>query len=296
MNIIYKRTRRVDLDQCANLIKLSFNHLRLRTGKSAERFPRGHPFSFEHFLKTDPGFAFCAWHGSKLVGFTQALNRGKQWYLAFLFVHPKYQDQKVGKELLSRVWRDEPGVSHSLATFSYNSQAIGIYGRFGMAPISGIVRLQVPKNDLILLKSSSLHVRSEITRADLGFINDLESRVRGYARPIDWERFFSQEKFHRFVFLKDGKRVGYSVVTDTGLIGPAGAVTSGTLTQVILRTLHEASQMKTKNVYVHAPAENIRLYQTLLKSGFRIREMLLFVSDRRYPDLQRYVPAPLAMF
>ena len=169
MNISYRRTRRQDLDKAANVIKLAFNDLRKRSGMHSERFPRGHSYSFEHFLRTDPKYTYCAWHGSKLVGFTQALNRGKQWHLAFLFIHPKYQDQKIGKELVSRVWRDEPGVTHALSTFSYNNQAIGIYGRFGMAPITGLVRLSVPRKELRLPARPSIEFLTELTRADLAF-------------------------------------------------------------------------------------------------------------------------------
>ncbi len=296
MNIIYKQTRRVDLDQCANVIKLSFNHLRKQSGMHTERFPRGHPYSFEHFLRTDPMYSYCAWHGSKLVGYTQALNRGKQWHLAFLFVNPKYQDQKIGKELVSRVWRVGPGVTHALSTFAYNNQAIGIYGRFGMAPVAGLVRLQVPRKELRLPPKPVLETKTQLSGADLAFIHKLEGRVRGYARPVDWERFFSQKKFHRFIFFKNGKRVGYSVVTDTGLIGPAGGVTSAMLSQVVRGTLHETVGMKAKNIGINFPSENIELYQTLLKCGFRVNEMALFLADHRYADFQKYVPAPLAMF
>jgi GNAT superfamily N-acetyltransferase len=296
MNIVFKRTRRADLDKCANVVKLSFNALRRRSGMATERFPRGHPFSFEHFLKTDPQYSYCAWHGSRVVGFTQAINRGKQWHLAFLFIHPKYQDQKIGKELVSRVWRDEPGVTHALSTFAYNNQAIGIYGRFGMAPIASIVRLQVPQVELRLPPEPNLQVRIEFGRADLKFIDDLEGKIRGYTRSVDWEQFFSHKKYRRFIFLKDGRRVGYSAVGVAGGIGPVGAVSSKILKQVTVATLYEARRMKPKVVGINFPTENIELYQILLKCGFRVQEMALFLSDAHYGDLQRYIPAPLAMF
>lgn len=296
MNISYRRTQRRDLDQAANVVKLAFNTLRKRSGMETEHFPRGHPNSFEYFLKTDSDLTFCAWHGSKVVGYTQALVRGKQWYLAMLFVHPKYQDHKVGKELLSRVWREEPGMTHSLATFTYNTQALGIYSRFGMAPIAGIVRISVPRKKLVLPANLGLDVRPMTGRADSKFVEALETKVRGYSRTIDWKAFFSHKNFRRLIFYKRGKRIGYALMTEAGLIGPVGATDSSALIEVVEAAILEASRSTLKNVVLHCPAENIALYQTALKAGFRIKEMLVFMSDKKYADLQRYIPGPLSMF
>ncbi len=296
MNISYRKTRRQDLDKGASVIKLAFNDLRKRSGLEREHFPRRHPKSFEHFLKTDGERSFCAWHGNKVVGYTQALVRGKQWYLALLFVHPKYQDLKVGKELLSRVWCDEQGMTHSLATFAYNPQALGIYSRFGMAPIAGIVRMSVPRSKLILPDDSGLRVRPMSGRADRGFVNSLETKVRGYARLVDWQELFSQKSFRRLIFLKAGEKAGYAVITEAGLIGPVGAISPKILIEVVKGGMHEASGSRLKSIALQCPAENIELYQAALKAGFRIKEMLVFMSDKKYADFKRYSPGPLAMF
>jgi ribosomal protein S18 acetylase RimI-like enzyme len=189
MAITYRRTRRTDLDACANLIKYTYNDLRKRVGMEPVRFPRGHPNSFEHYLSTDPGCSYIAFQGKRIVGFTQALNRGKHWFLSFLFIHPKYQDKKVGKELLSRVWREEPGVIHSLATFSYNPQAIGIYSRFGMAPIAALARFELPPQKIILPGASKVSTRFMKGDSDQRFINGLELQLRGFVRKQDWAKF-----------------------------------------------------------------------------------------------------------
>jgi GNAT superfamily N-acetyltransferase len=295
MNITYRRTRRADLDACANLIKYTYNDLRKRVGMQRVRFPQGHPNSFEHYLKTDPKYAYCAFHGDKMVGFTQAINRGKHWFLAFLFIHPRYQDKKVGKELLGKVWRDEPGVIHSLATFSYNPQAIGIYSRFGMAPIAGMARFELPPRKLTIPAMAGVSTRFYRGAADQRFIDQLEPSLRGFTRKQDWKQFFGQKKYHQLIFTKGGKRVGYGIISDTGLIGPVGAVSSAMLQEVLKGLLQYAATLSVKNLIVHLPAANIKSYQLLLAAGFRITEIVVFMSDHHYLDLQRYVPATLSM-
>jgi hypothetical protein len=74
-----------------------------------------------------------------------------------------------------------------------------------------------------------------------------------------------------------------------------GAVSSALLQEVLKAILEYAATVKVKNLIIHMPAANIRGYQLVLNAGFRVTEMVAYVSDAHYLDLQRYVPATLSM-
>jgi GNAT superfamily N-acetyltransferase len=297
VTIEYQPTRRRDLLAATRLIAETYNHLRSATGKQpiVRSLRKAHPLGV-HLHKTDQGLSVCAWHGRKLVGYTQALVRGKQWYLAYLFVHPKYQDKKVGKNLLERVWRNAPGMSHGLATFAYNPQAVGIYSRFGMT-IRETLPLMVSKPEQMRRPASTgLTVRSRLTAKDLAWIHALETRIRGYSHSEEWSFWLKQPNWRGSVYRDGGKRVGYCLGTRDGLFGPVGSISNRYLVRILKEHIAGLQLKKKQIARTFCPANNLEAYQTLLKCGFRVRELIVFMSDRRYGDFQRYFPADLAVF
>ena len=130
------------------------------------------PPLIDHLHTTDPDMFYCAWKGDRLVGFAGAYVRGKQWYLAWLFVHPSLQDKGVGRKLLEKVWRDRPGMVHSLCTFAFNMQAVGLYSKFGMSPLADLPWMKAEPLKLKKLKPTGLKIIDiTIKRPDCKIIN-----------------------------------------------------------------------------------------------------------------------------
>jgi GNAT superfamily N-acetyltransferase len=296
MTISYRPCREKDLIPSFKMVRSSMNHLRKNTGKAPLRYRvRRYP-EVTHLYNQDKKRFWCAWDGKNIIGFTAALLRGKQWYLAFLFVHPRYQDKGVGKELLKRVWIDAPGLTHSLSTFAYNVQAVGIYSKFGMAPICAMPVMEIKFDKLKLPVPSGLKASTTITRQDIAWINQLEAKIRGYSRPQEWGFWSKQDEIQICLFKNKGQRVGYSMIHNKwGVIAPAGAVTNDYLTQIVADSIGLVNT-KEKSIRLYCPANNINLYRFLIGMGFRILEMDLFLSDKPYADFQRYLPAQLAIF
>lgn len=295
--IVYQPTRRRDLPAATRLMSESFNHLRKQVKKPPVVRPirKASPLVI-HLHKTDPDLSLGAWHGKKMVGFAQALVRGKQWYLAFLFVLPSYQDKKVGKQLLARVWRDAPAMTHALATFGYNMQAIGIYSKFGMT-IRETLPLMVAKADQLKKPTSSgLTVAARLTSKDLNWIQSLESHIRGYSHPEEWKFWLRQPNWRVYIYKDGHRRIGYCLGTRDGYFGPVGAISNRYLLRVLTEHLSAMQLKKKQSARTFCPTSNLQVYQLLLKCGFRIRELVVFMSDRRYGDFQRYLPADLAVF
>lgn len=278
------------------IMRTSVNHLRRKTGKEPFRWrvSKVPPF-FRHLLSTNPDTFYCAFSGDKMIGFAGAVIRGKQWYLAYLFVHPRYQKKGLGKKLLQKVWRDGRGMSHGLCTFAFNMQAVGLYSKFGMTPLCNLPWMEVAPDKLKKLKSTGLKIYDTVTRADITWINKLENKIRGYPHNTEWKFWKKDNMYKLYIFRYRGKRVGYSVIGDDYQIAPAGAISNDYLLKVVIETLRVVKPKKGGKVKLWCPTINIGLYRFLIDIGFIASEMEIFMVDKPYPDWQRYVPATLAV-
>jgi len=283
------------------LILSSFNDIRRRTGKGPiGRRVRRVPDFFHHLLRTDGETFYCAWRGARLVGFAGAIVRGKQWYLGWLFIHPRYQDRGIGGNLLKKVWREGKGVSHSLTTMTYNMQAVGLYSRFGMVPETLFTVMGTPRDQLKIPRPTGLEVVEQVRASDLAWINAIEKEIRGHPHPSEWRYWHQSDKHRIFVFRRGGARIGYSMIALGTDLTPVGAARQRDLQDVLAETLRIAAvppmkERKPGLLTIFLPEQQKSLYQFLLDSGFRNREMLLFMSDRPYPDFGRYIPASPAV-
>ncbi len=299
--ITYRRCRKKDLIPSVRLVMKSLNHLRKQNGmKPIRRRVREIPPFFAHAFSTDPKRFYCAWRGDEIVGFAGALRRGKQWFLSWLFVHPRLQDKGVGRRLIEKIWDTDRGVIHSVATMTYNPQAVGLYSSFGMVPESLMTAMSAEFEKLNVPVGSGLEVLEPQSQRDLAWIRRLEGEIRGFPRPEEWRYWLANEGVRILLFKRRGRPAGYAVVNRGGEIGPAGGTTHRNLMSVMGDTVlwcdEQPKWFKSKRVGLCCPHQNPELYSYLLSMGFRNVELLLFQSEQPYADHRRYVPASLAIF
>ena len=296
-SIQIRRAREKDILPAMVMVMNTFNHLRKKHSMKPVKFQLNElPPVQKHLYETDGKTAWCAWRGNKIVGFTQALNRRNQWYLAYLFVDPSVQDKGVGRKLLDKVWRDGMNVTHALCTFSYNMQAVGIYSQFGMAPLMTLAWLGGKPNKIKMPRPTGLSVSDKLTIEDIRWINRLEAKIRGYARPEEWEFWTTHEHFAPYILRDKGKRVAYGLIYKKMGIGPVGAINNKNTVKATAELIRRADPPKKEDMSVWAPTQNLALYQFLIKSGFRLGEVTVFMADKPYADFQRYLPTHLAIF
>lgn len=292
-----RRARKQDLLPAFKMIMHTLNHLRKRNGLSAVPTNwRELPPVPKHLYDTDAETAWCAWRGDRVVGYGHALNRGKQWYLAFLFVHPSVQDKGIGRKLLEKVWRDGKSVSHALCTFSYNPQAVGIYSQFGLSPTDNFPLLSCEMPRLRPPERPGLEYSTKLTAADRAWVNRLEEKIRGYRRPQEWKLWTSDPNFVSYLFRHKGQRVGYGVIYKHSSVGPIGAVSQAYQLKIVAELLNLAPVQEDQILKFWTPSSNIPLYQMLIKAGFRCEEIAVFMTDKAYADFERYIPTHLAIF
>ncbi len=299
--ITYRRCRPKDLIPALRLIMKSMNDLRRTTGKAPiRRRLRQVPTMFKHIYATDPRLFYCAWRGDEIVGFAGALLRGQQWFLAWLFVHPRHQDRGIGRRLMEKIWIDRPGVVHSVATMTYNQQAVGLYSSFGMVPEALMTMMTVEFDHLYAPTPSGLEIISRPNGQEMAWIRRFEGEIRGYPRPEEWRYWESNDLFTTLLMRRRGRPVGYCLVHHMGEIGPAGGTTHGNLLAVVADAVHwcheQQDRFKAPRIQLCCPHQSDDLYRHLLSMGFRNVEMLLYMSERPYADHRRYLPATLAIF
>ena len=244
-----RRTKFTDLLDAFKLVIGTANHLRKRSGMDSLHFRIDGPYPLMvHLLKTDPEGSFVAVNNQNvIIGFTMSQMRDGEWYLAYLFVNPAYQSTGIGQKLLAKAMKygTDCGCSRrALATFSYNPNAVALYSKYGMSPQRPIVAMikSDQSSNMRSLKPSSKRLSAEVIK-DHRYVNRLTSfdhRARGIARPE--EHFFWSGQISRdvLVFHEGTRLAGYSVVSQTGSIGPIAAARAEYLQTIMIMSLEHS--------------------------------------------------------
>jgi GNAT superfamily N-acetyltransferase len=295
--ISYRKCRVKDIIPASRMIKRAVYALRRKSGKEIKpwRIARRPSPLMVDILKRNPGTMYCAWKNNRIIGFAGAYVNGRQWYLCWLFVDPKIQDKGIGRKLLEKVWRDRKGMTHSLCTFAFNPQAVGLYSRFGMVPLCDLPWLKADPDKLAKLPETDLVPVDKPNRSDIRWLHSLEQEIRGYSHPQHWRIWLKSKPFKFYLFKKGRRRVGYCMITNDMLIAPVGVVSQDYMIDVITEAIRLTQPKKNAKIMFWCPTLNIPLYRYLIRLGFRVDEFEIFMSDAPYPDWQRYVPASLAI-
>ncbi|UCE65473.1 MAG: GNAT family N-acetyltransferase [Candidatus Zixiibacteriota bacterium] len=297
--ITYRHLKRDELLESTRLFQRSFNHLRRKNNRPThdEKITEVSPF-FHHIYDTDNKGFYAAFEGDKMIGFGFPLMRGKQWYLADLFIAPGSQARGVGRELLKRCMRYGKGKadSYSLCTFSYNEVSLALYSSFGIMPLYPIFVMYRKIDKNFRVRPTGLKVVEDKSNKSILRINRLEKKIRGYSRIIDL-RFYARSPHIKILnFYANSRWVGYSAVIRNSHIMPAGSPYPKYLPDILSESVRECIRSKGKEIEINIGANNRALFERLKSHGFKIFEMDVFLSTKPYSDLSRYAPASLAMY
>ena len=304
--ITIRRTRESDLFESLKMILTTLDHLRKKSGMKPFKFRVTGPDPLMvHISKTDPEASYVAQNAKgEIVGFGQALIRGDEWYLGWLFVNPAYQSTGVGKKLLKLTMdygrRNGEIKRWALTTFAYNPQALAIYSKAGMTPQMPILEFE---RDLTTGRSPALlkpthRLTMEIVTSDkaVARLTKLDVKVRGIARPEE-HFFWNADDNHRVAMFYDaGKFVGYSVLGATSRVGPVAATKPEYLASMVALSVNHGVEIGQKRQVVFANGENVAVVRMLLDAGFHIGEAALVMASERFSDATRYLPGHLAHY
>jgi GNAT superfamily N-acetyltransferase len=299
--ITYRHPTQEELLPACRLMASSYIDLQARSGRKMPERPKIKkiPSAIVHMYKTDFRGCWVAFSGRRMIGYGQALMRGKQWYLANLFVATHVQNRGVGRELLKRCVNYSKGKADSFAlcTFPYNEAAMGLYIAFGMMPLSNFLEMTKNINKKPRIRSTGLRIENGNSHKSILRINKLEKKIRGYSRLIDLKFFAGEPEIRNILDFYDGSRwIGYSFIHQNTLIGPAGAIAPKYLPSIVAESYRQCVVNGSKKMVITIGAANSQLYGRLKSLGFVIEFMPAFLSTKQYGDFLRYIPAHLAIF
>jgi ribosomal protein S18 acetylase RimI-like enzyme len=300
-----RRTRESDLIDALMLVHNTTYHLRRKRGMSVQKSkrPAQPPPILVHLLKSDPEGSFVA-HDKKgkLIGFTMALIREDEWYLAFLFVDPTLQSRGLGQKLLRKAMdygKKNNCKRWALCTFSINPQAVAVYSKMGMPPQRPILAMERSRKD----KESFKKLRPTITLTVKEATNDriinrlvaLDRRARHVARPEEHFFWLGSKEYDVLLFHDDKKLVGYAVVNSRGMIAPVVAAKPQYLTSMLAYAIEWGVNKGHKFQIAFIQGSQTEAIQMLLAAGFTIDEVTLLMASEQVTDPRLYIPATLCL-
>jgi hypothetical protein len=297
--ITFRHPERGELLKAQKLINSSFNDLLLKSGRRPHDLSvTGVPPLTGHLYDTDPKGCWAAYSGNRMIGFGLALVRGRQWYLAYLFIDPRHQAGGVGRQILRRCinYGKPKADSFALCTIPFNETALGLYASFGMMPTCPILEMRLPAERIKRIRPTGLTMVEDNSNKSILTINRLERRIRGYSRLVDLSFFASAREYTIYQFFNGSKWAGYSVLYKNSLIGPAGTMNPKYLPDILTESVRRCENLRVDLIRTFTPGGNLSVYRRLRSHGFTIDNMTVFLSTKPYGDFSRYNPAQLAIF
>jgi ribosomal protein S18 acetylase RimI-like enzyme len=304
--ITIRRTRQADLIDAIALVMNTVNHLRRKRGMSTIRVKKlkQPPPLFVHILKTDPEGSFVAVNKTgRLVGFSMALIREDEWFLAFLFVDPTLQSKGLGQKLLDKAMRygKKNGCKRwALVTFAYNPQAIALYTKMGMPPQRPLLTMERKRAEGKSFKKLRAPIKLAVKKiTDEKYINRLtalDRRARQLARPEEHFFWLADENYSTLLFYDGKKLAGYAVVSSRGMVAPVVASEPKYLVSLLAHAVEWGVTQGHKHQIMFVQGEQLEVIRMLMAAGFHIDEATLLMSSEQVSDPKLYIPAHLAHF
>jgi GNAT superfamily N-acetyltransferase len=235
----------------------------------------------------DHGRSLVSIAAGEVVGFAAALDTGRGWHLADLFVRLDRLGQGIGRPLLDAVLA---GAADRTTFASDDPRALPLYVRAGMTPRWPSLYVE---GAVASLPASVGTLRTEPASPER--IADLEHAWTGQDRRIDHEFLASQLDADSFVVLDDGEVVGAghararqaSVLRalDRFLVHPDADPVS-----VTMAAIRRAGRSGGTLICVQGPSPVLR---PLLDLGFRIPDRDTYMAtDPDLFDPARLIPNP----
>jgi GNAT superfamily N-acetyltransferase len=329
--VTYRPAAEADLDDCTRIWRLGIEDYQARLNQPAMPDDLA-PLSrlLAHLLTTDLDRFWVAsapdddGRGTeRVVGFASASLRDGLWFLAMLFVHPRFQADGIGQALLDRAQagRDvDPGgpaiprpddpLDSGIHTWGMCTDAVqpisnGLYARRGMVPRIPIWRLfgevrrwsgvpQLP-DGLTAVPFEAVErdgpdgprrLAAILDEIDLGLLASTHQVDHAYLRRDGRVGFLARER--------SGRVVGYAYGSGVGRLGPVAALDPSLQPALIGMAIREAPALGAVALWV--PGTAAEAMRGLLEAGLRIDGFpgMICWSRADHP-FDRYLPISLAI-
>ena len=248
----------------------------------------------------EAGDMFVAERGGVVVGFATSFARDGVRFLSNLFVRPEEQSSGIGGQLLAAAM-PQNGLANCTMS-SKDPRAIALYIRHGMLPRWPHVLLEADASGIELPDRSDVAM-PEADPADPELCQ-WDAAIAGRARPQDLEHLASDLDGRAYWFERHGRRIGYGFIQgrspfalrqpDQVVIGPVGVRDRADSAACVLGAVRLAAE-RLRPLAVAVPGPHPALAE-LLRAGFRVGYVELFMADSDVVDPARYVASGSEVF
>ncbi len=251
-----------------------------------------------HARATDPDRFLVAEREGRLVAFGSAALRDRVWFLSMLFVRPAEQGAGLGREILTRLLPDDPGITLATATDSLQPISNGLYATFGIVPRTPLIGLiGLPDRPAALgdLPTGIAATSFEAFAAEEGedrltsAVDDLDRDAAGLTHQQDHRWIRIEGRIGYLYRDRSGTPVAYGYAASSGRLGPIAVRDSGLFGPLLGHLMRAIPAVGAYAIWVPGHASDAIV--PLLRAGFRIDGFpLLLCWDRPFGDSSRYVP------
>src|SRR5215469_14190084 len=214
----------------------------------------------QHLLRHDGERSFVAEHEGRVVGFSAALVRGDLWFFSWLFIHPEFQGQGIGRRLFD-LSRDGPYARQVTITDAIQPVSTGMYAQQGLVPATPILNFG---GQPTLIPPPGIEAATP--RADA--IAAVDSVAYRCDRAIDHE--FWREHARLTLWVRDGAPVAYSYARPDGFVGPVAGLDPAAAAGALRA---ELARLNGQEVRVMIPGTSRELVEVAFAARLRFSTM-----------------------
>lgn len=294
MSVTYRPAGIKDLKPAMEVMREALNDLEIPHG--FDGVSENIDTSFAEFsLATDPRGLWVAEDNNLIVGYGFSWLCGDLWFLADLFVHPKWQSKGVGRALMDKT-RGQADVSgakiQALITFSYNRASLGLYMSQGLYPRVPLYGISISRANLSSSKlKPALNYKRLDNNVDAATLGQIDRSVLGLSRAF-YHRYAAGDASVSGFLLNDanGRPAGYAYISKSGHIGPL-AVASADLIEPAFRTaVALAVGQGSDKISGFIPGMADDLMRIAVELRMRLGRPMVLLSSKAFGDWTRYSP------
>lgn len=248
--------------------------------------------------------ALVAEREGRVVGVGGIIVRERHAHVTYLFVHPAWQGQGIGRALLNHLAAHAAGCDLLSLHASPDPRALTRYLTLGLRPMPPTVRFaaaspRFPSLNLQdQLEAQPLHADDA---AMLATVSDIDRAVRGVRRTDDLRSWLASGATGALLVQRGTSvPVGYFLIDpadhqagmgSVATIGPVAAMDVERVPDVLGRALHAAGAVSDgdRPWRVDFPAENQAAVAPLLAAGFRPQRLISYLATGTIGRWDRYI-------